>query len=262
MKKVSNSKDKIVVATVLAGFALLIVVSIFLLVSELSAQAKETETTATVTEATFYEVPIDIDLLDHIQGLCADYEIPVELALAVIETESSYQADAVSPVGAVGMMQVIPEYHEDRMNRLNCTDLFDPYQNVTVGMDFLSELIEKYDGNLHKTLTAYNYGQKGANDKFFGQGTYQSEYSLKVLETIEKIKEGMTEMPGIYFTDDPVKDHDRYQDEKDKQLQKLPKCSHCDEHIQTEELCDIDGTLYCMECFKDNFIKSVEDYIE
>lgn len=259
MKKVSNSKDKIVVATVLAGFALLIVVSIFLLVSELSAQAKETDTTATVTEATFYEVPIDIDLLDHIQGLCADYEIPVELALAVIETESSYQADAVSPVGAVGMMQVIPEYHEDRMNRLNCTDLFDPYQNVTVGMDFLSELIDKYDGNFHKALTAYNHGQKGANDKFFGQGTYQTEYSLKVLETAQKIEKGMIEMN---WTDDPVKDHDRYQNEKDKQLQKLPKCSECDNPIQTEECYEINDELICPECLKDNHRKWVEDYIE
>ncbi len=234
-----------------------LVIGLILAVSESKAQAQNTAPVD--TETVFCEVPIDADLLDHMQGLCADYEIPVELALAVIETESSYQADAVSPVGAVGLMQVIPEYHEDRMNRLNCTDLFDPYQNVTVGMDFLSELIEKYDGNLHKTLTAYNYGQKGANDKFFGQGTYQSEYSLKVLETAEKIKKGMTEM---FFTDDPVKDYNRYQEEQEKQLQKLPKCSHCDEHIQTEELCDIGGTLYCMECFKDNFIKSVEDYIE
>jgi formylmethanofuran dehydrogenase subunit E len=53
----------------------------------------------------------------------------------------------------------------------------------------------------------------------------------------------------------------KFAEEQDKQLLKLPKCSYCDEHIQTEELCDIDGTLYCMECFKDNFIKNVEDYI-
>jgi soluble lytic murein transglycosylase-like protein len=168
-----------------------IVIGLIFAVSESKAQAQDTEPTTITTEAVFYEVPIDIDLLDHIQGLSADYEIPVELVLAVIEVESTYKADAVSPVGAKGLMQIIPEYHEDRMNRLNCTDLFDPYQNVTVGMDFLSELIEKYDGNFHKALTAYNYGQKGAKDKFFGQGTYQTEYSLKVLETAEKIKSEM-----------------------------------------------------------------------
>lgn len=256
MKKRIN---KVTFYTVGICYIAVLVVGLILAVSESKAQAKDTETKETVTEAVFYEAPIDIELFDHIQGLCADYVIPVELVLAMIEVESSYQADAISPVGAKGLMQIIPEYHEDRMIKLNCTDLFNPYQNVTVGMDFLSELIEKYDGNLHKALTAYNHGQKGANDKFFGQGTYQTEYSLKVLETAEKIKEGMTEM---YFTDDPVKDHDRYQEEQDKQLQKLPKCSICDEPIQDDHLYEINDEVVCEECLKDNFRKNVEDFIE
>jgi hypothetical protein len=234
-----------------------IAVAGWLTLGELKAQAQETDAIDVETE--FYEVPISIDLFNHIQGLCADYVIPVEVVLAMIEVESTYKADAVSKVGAVGLMQVIPEYHEDRMNRLNCTDLFDPYQNVTVGMDFLSDLIDEYDGNLHKALTAYNYGQKGANDKFFGQGTYQSEYSLKVLETTEKIEEGMTEM---FFTDDPVKDYDRYQEEQDKQLQKLPKCSYCDEHIQDEHFYEINDEVICEECLNQNFRKRTDDYVE
>ena len=223
-------------------------------------QAIETDTNPT-TEATFYELPIDTDLLNHIQGLCADYVIPVELVLAMIEVESSYKADAVSKAGAIGLMQVIPEQHEDRMIKLNCPDLLDPYQNVKVGMNYLAELIDKYDGNLHKALTAYNHGPTGAKDKFFGQGTYQTEYSLKVLETTEKIEEGMTAMTGIYFTDDPVKDHDRYQEEKDNQLQKLPKCSICDNHIQNDYLYEINDELICEKCLKENFRKSVDDYI-
>ena len=235
------------------------VIGLMLAVNESKAQAKETDKSLIVAEAVFYDVPIDIDLLNHIQGLCADYEIPVELVLAVIETESSYQADALSPVGAMGLMQIIPEYHEERMNRLSCTDLFDPKQNVTVGMDFLTELIDEYDGNLHKALTAYNYGQKGANDKFFGQGTYQTEYSLKVFNAAKKIKEGMTMM---YFTDDPVADYNRYSEEQDKQLQKLPRCSECDNPIQTEECYEINDELICPECLQDNHRKWVEDYIE
>lgn len=255
MKKRIN---KVTFYTVGICYIAVLVIGLILAVSENKAQAQNTEPTET-TEAVIYEVPIDKELLDHIQGLCADYEIPVEVVLAMIEVESTYKADAVSSEGAEGLMQVIPEYHEDRMNRLNCTDLFDPYQNVTVGMDFLSELIDEYDGNFHKALTAYHHGQKGANDKFFGQGTYQTEYSLKVLETAEKIKEGMTEM---FYTDDPVKDYDRYSEEQDKQLQKLPKCSYCDEHIQDDYLCDIDGTIYCLECFDENFVKASEDYIK
>lgn len=254
MKKRIN---KVTFYTVGICYIAVLVIALILAVSENKAQAQDTEPTET-TEAVIYEVPIDKELLDHIQGLCADYEIPVEAVLAMIEVESSYQADAVSKVGAVGLMQVIPEYHEPRMNRLNCTDLFDPYQNVIVGMDFLSELIDEYDGNFHKALTAYNYGQKGANDKFFGQGTYRTEYSLKVLETAEKIKKGMTEM---FFTDDPVRDYDRYQEEQDKQLQKLPRCSECDNPIQTEECYEFNDELICPECLKDNHRKPVEDYV-
>lgn len=239
--------NKIAVFAVSFLFIAVIVIGIGFLVfgEDIKTQAKETDTNTVVTEAKFYDIPIDIDLLDHIQGLCADYVIPVELVLAVIETESCYEADAVSPVGAIGLMQIIPEFHEDRMNRLNCTDLFDPYQNVTVGMDFLSELIDKYDGSFHKALTAYNYGQKGANDKFFGQGTYQTEYSLKVLETTEKIKKGMTEM----FSDNyPVKT-------------KAPKCSDCDEFVKGKHFYLINDEVICPDCLETNYKKDIEDYV-
>lgn len=257
MKKRIN---KVTFYTVGICYIAVLVIALILAVSENKAQAQDTEPTET-TEAEVYNIPLDKELLDHIQGLCADYVIPVELVLAMIEVESTYKADAVSSEGAIGLMQVIPECHEPRMMKLNCPDLFDPYQNVTVGMNYLAELIDKYDGNIHKALTAYHHGPTGAKDKFFGQGTYQSEYSLKVLETTEKIEEGMTEMPGIYFTDDPVKDHDRYQEEKDNQLQKLPKCSYCDEHIQDEHFYEINDEVICEECLKDNFRKSVDDYV-
>jgi soluble lytic murein transglycosylase-like protein len=187
MKKRIN---KITFYTVGICYIAVIVIGLILAVNESKAQAQDTEPTV-ATEAEVYNIPLDKELLNHVQGLCADYEIPVEVVLAVIEVESTYKSDAVSKAGAKGLMQVIPEQHEPRMNRLNCTDLFDPYQNVTVGMNYLSELIDRYDGNFHKALTAYHHGPKGANDKFFGQGTYQTEYSLKVLETAEKIKSEM-----------------------------------------------------------------------
>ena len=223
------------------------------------AQTKEEPTEPATVEAVFYEVPIDIDLFNHIQGLCSDYDLPIEIVLAVIEVESSYKPDAVSDVGAVGLMQIVPEFHEQRMMKLNCFDLFDPYQNVTVGMNFLAELIADYDGNFHKALTAYNYGQKGANDKFFGQGTYQSEYSLKVLDIAQKIEKGMIEMR---WTDDPVKDYDRYSQEQEDYNEKLPVCSFCTNHIQGDYYYEINDEIICEGCLKENFRKNVEDYVE
>lgn len=241
-----------------ASTGLLVIIAAIITV--ISVSCSKTEAKAIATKAVFYDAPIDIELLDHIQGLCADYEIPVELVLAVIEVESNYKADAVSVAGAIGIMQVIPEHHKPRMNRLKCTDLFNPQQNVMVGMDFLAELIEKYNGDRHKALSAYNHGEKGANDKFFSKGIYQTEYSRKVLETAEKIKGEITEM--YIRTDDPVKDYDRYAEEQDKQLQKLPRCSECDNPIQTEECYEINDELICPECLQDNHRKWVEDYIE
>lgn len=230
------------------------------IVTVIAVSCSRTEAKAVETKVTLYDVPIDIELLDHISGLSADYEIPVELVLAVIEVESNYKADAVSKAGARGLMQVIPESHYPRMYHLNCTDLFDPYQNVKVGMDFLSELIEKYNGNTHQALTAYNHGEKGANDKFFSKGIYQSDYSRKVFETAEKIKGEITEM--YIRTDDPVKDYDRYAEDQDKLLQKMPVCSYCDKHIQDDCLYEINDEVICEECLKDNFRKNVEDYVE
>lgn len=221
---------------------------------------RQPEVKAIEAKVTIYDVPIDLELLDHISGLSADYEIPVELILAVIEKESSFNEKAVSAVGAKGLMQIMPEYHKDRMKKLGCNNLFDPKQNVTVGVDFLAELIEKNGGNLNKALTAYNFGQNGANNIFFSKGKESSYYSRSVLETAEKIKGEITEM--YIRTDDPVKDYDRYAEEQEKKLQKMPVCSYCDSHIQDEYLYEINDELICEECLKDNFRKNVEDYIE
>ena len=255
-KKMAQSQwrwDNIAKAT--GGLVLIVIAIIGLIVG-----CNQPEVKAAETKVTLYNVPIDIELLDHIQGLSADYEIPVELVLAVIEIESSFNEKAVSSVGAKGLMQIIPKYHTDRMNRLKCTDLFDPKQNVTVGVDFLAELIEKNNGNLNKALTAYNFGQNGANRIFFSKGKESSFYSQNVLEIAEKIKGEMTEM--YIRTDDPVKDEMKYSAELEAKLKSMPKCSHCHNHIQDDYLCDIDGTLYCLECFDENFVKATEDYTE
>lgn len=49
---------------------------------------------------------------------------------------------------------------------------------------------------------------------------------------------------------------------QEAQMDKLPKCDYCGEPIMDEHLYDINGDLICEECLKENFRKSVEDYIE
>lgn len=62
------------------------------------------------------------------------------------------------------------------------------------------------------------------------------------------------------FTDDPIADFERYDAEQQKQLDKLPKCSICDEPIQDDYYYEINAECICEDCLNDNFRKDIEDY--
>lgn len=119
--------------------------------------------------------------------LCRDYGVDYETILAMIETESGYKWDTESSV-AYGYMQIVPEYHYDRMERLHVSDIRDPYGNIKVGIDYLAELLEKYDGDYEKALTAYKWGVTGADREYFSKGHDNSEYSEKVIKIADRIK--------------------------------------------------------------------------
>ena len=220
----------------------------------------KTKAEALEAKAIVFDIPLDLEVIDCVIEQCEKYGISESLVFAMIEVESNYQAEAVSPLGAKGLMQIIPKYHQDRMQKLNCTDLFNPVQNVTVGVDYLAELLEKYEGNEHKALTAYNRGETGADRDFFNKGIYQSEYCKKVLETAKRIES--EDIKTMFYTDDPERDFDRYDAEQQEQLEKLPVCSYCLEPIQDDYLYEINDEVICEECLNENFRKNVEDYIE
>ena len=107
----------------------------------------------------------------------------------MIDRESSFRADAVGDSGdSVGLMQVKERWHSERMERLGVFDLFNPYQNVTVGIDYLAELLGKYEGSLEMALVAYNMGPSGAYSNCFSKGVYHSEYARSVLETSAELR--------------------------------------------------------------------------
>jgi soluble lytic murein transglycosylase-like protein len=76
------------------------------------------------------------------------------LLAAVVETESSFSPKAVSPDGAIGLMQVIPETGA----LYGKTNLFDPNVNLEVGCQYLAGLIDRYHGDLELAVAAYNAG--------------------------------------------------------------------------------------------------------
>ena len=77
-----------------------------------------------------------------------------DLLRAVIRKESSFRPCAVSPKGAMGLMQLMPA----TAAQFGVDDPFDPEQNVNAGARFLKQLLARYGGDLALTLGAYNAG--------------------------------------------------------------------------------------------------------
>lgn len=120
----------------------------------------------------------------YIDEIAAQYSICPELIEAMIETESCGPADVVSSAGCIGLMQVSPKWHMDRMAKLGVCDLFDPYTNILVATDYLAELFDKY-GDLPMVLMTYN----GSSDAWrrWGSGDY-TDYAVKIMERAEKLE--------------------------------------------------------------------------
>jgi soluble lytic murein transglycosylase-like protein len=76
------------------------------------------------------------------------------LVLAVVETESGEAADAVSPRGAVGLMQVLPETAAE----VGLPDAADPATNLEAGCRYLAALLDSFGGDVELALAAYNAG--------------------------------------------------------------------------------------------------------
>lgn len=79
---------------------------------------------------------------------------------------------------------------------------------------------------------------------------------------MQKRKKTAKAVKKMYRTDDPYRDFDRYEDQRQKELDKLPECCECGNPILTEECYEINGELLCPECLNDNHRKLVEDYVE
>ena len=83
------------------------------------------------------------------------YRVPVALARAIVERESNWQPCAVSPKGAVGLMQLMPV----TANRLGVTDRCNLDQNVSGGMRYLAWLMRRFPNDLRLVAAAYYAGE-------------------------------------------------------------------------------------------------------
>lgn len=133
-------------------------------------------------EIDIYPVDLDADLQRYIIKTCKEYQINPSVVIAMCFYESSFNADAVGDNGeGMGLMGINPRWCWPEMEKLNCHDMRDPYQNVTVGIDIFAQKLAKYDWNTEMALMSYNAGDAGAHRLWFDKGIYSTTYSSNII---------------------------------------------------------------------------------
>lgn len=105
------------------------------------------------------------EFFDNLDAYIAEashhYNISFPLIKAIIKVESDFNTRAISPKGAMGLMQIMPF----NFDHLSITNPFDPLENIMGGVMYLKNMMNKFGGDLHLSLAAYNAGP-GAVDKY------------------------------------------------------------------------------------------------
>jgi len=124
----------------------------------------------------------DLELL--VRELAPQYGLDPNLVLAVIAAESSFRADALSPAGAAGLMQLMPA----TARRFGVRDIYDPMQNLRGGMSYLRWLLSYFRGNVKFALAAYNAGE-GAVNRYLGVPPYAETkgYIAKIMRVYRQV---------------------------------------------------------------------------
>lgn len=94
-------------------------------------------------------------IVDLVRKLAPQFQLEPHLVLAIMATESNFDAAAVSAKNAQGLMQLIP----DTAERFNVRDVFDPTQNIRGGMAYLRWLLARFEGDVSLVAAAYNAGE-------------------------------------------------------------------------------------------------------
>lgn len=148
--------------------------------SDSVASFEAEEYTAPPTSPPKVEAPLPVrDARTLVRDAALRSGLPPSLVESVARVESALRPEAVSPKGALGVMQLMPA-----TARALAADPRDTAQNIDAGARLLRELLIKYDGDVVKALSAYNAGA-GAVDRYRGMPPYPEtqDYVDKVIRT-------------------------------------------------------------------------------
>lgn len=149
---------------------------------------------------TYYEIPEEYKRYGgmfpevaqvYLWSICKDAGVDYYTALALIERESGYKYDNAGDNGASkGLMQINEQWHLDRMEECGATDLYNPFDNMRVGVNFLAEIQDKYleSSGEHCILMVYNMGASTAKENW-NNGVYSTSYTREILQRAKEIKQ-------------------------------------------------------------------------
>ena len=127
------------------------------------------------------EFDVPVTLAEDIHEAAQKEEIDPKMAFGLVRAESSFRKNAVSPVGAVGLTQVMPATARWLVPGTTRSDLMNPSTNLEVGFKYLRRLLDRYDGDEKLALTAYNRGP-GTVSKLLKKGRDPDNgYAAKVM---------------------------------------------------------------------------------
>ena len=145
-----------------------------------AAREMEAQRTSTI-ESLASTFRVELPLAEDIHDAAVNFEIDPEVAFGLVQAESSFRKAVVSPVGAVGLTQVMPATARDVEPGTTRGDLMNPEVNLRIGFKYLRQLLEKYEGDQELALTAYNRGP-GTVDRLLERGRDPDNgYAEKVL---------------------------------------------------------------------------------
>lgn len=134
-----------------------------------------------------------IRFAQYVVTTAEEYEFDPLLILAIMKIESSFNPRAVSYVGALGLMQVMPVAAREVASSFETpyfreVQLFDPYYNVRIGVQYLSWLRDMIGDHSTRMLSAYNMGPTLVKRR----GIRSTDYSRKVLRAYERYQREST----------------------------------------------------------------------
>ncbi len=208
-KNSGKTKTPFIVASVLLCLAVIIPVILLVISSILGKSANDK-----LNESLY---PLKYEEL--VAKAAAEYNVDIALVYGIMRTESGFDPEAVSPVGAIGLMQIMPDtftwlqnYRTNFMPEeiLDAEELYKPEVNIDYGVYLLGYLLDHYNNNVSLVICSYNAGY-GNVDAWLADGTLDAENvtaeDVPFPETsnyLTKVTYAMDMYNQLYFGEDAV----------------------------------------------------------